>query len=558
MVDTITASNVTAEEPAALPTQATEHPLYQEVESFVNEGNWQAAREPLAELMTLYPDDAYLNEVMTFIHTRSALLDSDYEAIPARRSFLARSMGVIVPAIVVLAIVIWAAVAVLALQLWIVPQANAQRQTEQISQIRQDAQAALSSGDYDRAILAYNEILVLMPGDIEAQDGLAQAGEMRATASLYSEAIALMEAHHWEDALLALNQIEAEQPGYRDISERIVFVQEQQGLSTHFNSAEAAFERGYYELAIQEYEALQSIDSGYQRGTVQDGLFFSYLQLGLAGEAAAGDDRQQLESALIKFEKALVLRPDDAQATGEAQLLRMYLSGLDELEAGNWSQAVSNLTPVYESRPDFAGGTVSVHLYKATLAWGDELYADGQYDQALVQYQGARLIKGADAVAVERRIAVTKGALETPTPTPEPTEIAPTATPAAVNPAPRPTATPRPMPYTLIGMSVKPNCDGVGYIHGIVWSVYDLPMSGVVVQAFNSTTGFGPLVALPTNADGIYQIIIEKDHIEGLWVVQVLENGQPASQTWGQHLGGGCVNGAQELKADWKRVMEIN
>ena len=78
------------------------------------------------------------------------------------------------------------------------------------------------------------------------------------------------------------------------------------------------------------------------------------------------------------------------------------------------------------------------------------------------------------------------------------------------------------------------------------------------MHAVNSTTGLGPLVSLPTNEDGIYQIIMEKDQIDGLWVVQVLENGQPASQAWGQHLGGGCVNGAQELKADWKRARETD
>ena len=78
-------------------------------------------------------------------------------------------------------------------------------------------------------------------------------------------------------------------------------------------------------------------------------------------------------------------------------------------------------------------------------------------------------------------------------------------------------------------------------------------MPGVVVQAFNTTSGSGPFVANPTNEDGIYQIILNKDQIDGLWAVQVLDgNGQPASESWGQRLGGGCLNGAQELKVDWQ------
>ena len=265
---------------------------------------------------------------------------------------------------------------------------------------------------------------------------------------------------------------------------------------------------------------------------------------------------ERLQAALENFEKALALRPEDAQAKGERQLLTLYLTSLDELEAGNWSQVVSDLTPVYEARPDFAGGAVAQNLYVARVAWGDELFADGQYDLALVKYQEAHLIRGVDATGLDQKIAMVEEMLVTPTPSPEPTQKAAAGAPVKANPAPAPT--PRPLPYTLKGMSVKSNCDGYGYIHGVVWSAYDLPMAGVTVHAVNSTTGLGPLVSLPTNEDGIYQIIMERDQIDGLWVVQVLENGQPASQAWGQHLGGGCVNGAQELKVDWKRARETD
>ncbi len=556
MMDTLAMSDVLEQTTDTLPPQPTDHALYQDVETFINQGNWQAARAPLEELLALYPDDTYLQEVAASVRTRSALLVSVPEARPARRSALPRSLKLFIPVLMVMALLGLAVLILLVLQLWILPRATTQRQIARISQIRQDAQAALASGDYDRAILAYTEILELHPDDLEAQDGLAQASQLRATASLYSEAIAQMEAHHWEHALSLLQQIQAEQPGYRDIAERIAFVQEQQDLSVRFREAEAAFERGYYELAIQEYEALQSIDHSFQRETVQDHLFFSYLQLGLAKEATAGGDPEQLQAALVEFEKALAIRPEDSQAKGESQLLGLYISGLSEFEASNWSQAVSDLTTVYEARPDFAAGVAAQQLHVAKVSWGDELLADGQAELAVVKYQEARIIKGVDTTGIDQKIAAAEAMLVTPTPSPEPTQGGSTAAPGVANPAPTPT--PKPLPYTLIRMSVKSNCDGYGYIHGIVWSAYDLPMAGVTVQAFNTTTGLGPLVSMPTNEDGIYQIILEKDQIEGLWVVQVLENGQPASQSWGQHLGGGCVNGAQELKVDWKRAREAD
>jgi tetratricopeptide (TPR) repeat protein len=561
MMDDSTLSDVT-EQPEALPLQSTDHPLYQEVEAFINQGNWQAARGPLEELLTLYPDDAYLQEVARSVQARSALLESVQEITPAPKSVLARSMRYILPVVGVLVLLGLVVAVVLALQLWVLPQQAERQRARNISQIRQDAQTALASGDYDRAILGYTEILQLLPDDPESVAGLEQANQLRNTVSQYTEAIAEREAGHWENALSILEQIQAEQPNYRNVPELIASIQEQQDLSDRFAEAEAAFERGYYELAIQGYEDLQSLDYGFQRETVQDHLFLSYLQLGLAEEAAAGSDPQQLQVALDKFEQALALRPDDSQAKGESQLLRLYLASLDEFEAEDYQQTIADLTPVYEARPDFADSTAAQHLYEAKVAWADQLMDDGQFEQALATYQEANLIREIDAPSLDQKIVAARQALATPTPTPEPTEeVAPTATPALASSGsgagPAPTATPKPQPYNLKGMSVRSNCSGFGYIHGVIWSTYGLPMAGISVQAFNTTTGLGPMVSLPTNEDGIYQIILEKDQIDGLWVVQVLENNQPASQAWGQRLGGGCINGAQELKVDWQRISEL-
>lgn len=556
-MDTLAIGNVT-QQPDNLPPQPTDHPLFHDVEALIYRGNWQAAKNLLAQLLTLYPDDTQLQEMAASAHTRSALLESlpETASTSTRGSILTRSLKFIVPGIALVAVLGLVAVALLVFQLRILPQATAQRQEARINQLRQDAQVALTSGDYDRAILAYTALLELLPDDREAETGLEQAGLLRTSASLYSEAIAQMEAHHWENALALLQQIQTEQPGYGDVEDRIVFVEQQQLLSTQFGQAEAAFKRGDYEQAIQEYEALQSTDYGFQRETVQDHLFLSYLQLGLAEEADAGSDSQQLQAALDKLEKALALRPDDSQAKGESQLLRLYISSLAEFEAGAWSQVIADLTPVYEARPDFAEGSVAQRLYEAHVAWGDELVDEGQIEQALARYEEARLIKGVDASGLDQKIAVAQNMLVTPTPSPEPTQAASAPAAARANSAPAPAPTPIPQPYTLKGMSVKANCSGSGYIHGVVWSAYNLPMAGVIVQAVNTTTGLGPLISLPTNEDGIYQIILEKDQVDGLWAVQILENGQPASEAWGQYLGGGCVNGAQELKIDWQRARE--
>ena len=560
MVDDIVVSDEMIEEPVALPSEPTAHPLYHEIEILTSQGNWQAARPLIVELLTLYPDDKYLKRLADTANARSALLGVRQEAaiIPDISSPKSRAVKIIITGLIIF-IVMLCLIAGAVLSWWLIlPQVANQRQEAHITQLRQTAQDALISGDYDRAVLTYNELLESVPNDRQAREGLEQTTQLRALVSIYSDAIAEMEAHHWDNALALLQRIEEKQPGYRDVAARIDFIQEQQNLSSLFNEAEAAFKQSEYELAIQKYGDLQSLNSGFQHDTVQDHLFLSYLQQGLADQTAAGSNRQQLQTALEKFEKALTLHPNDSQTRGAAQLLSLYLAGTEDFEAENWPQAITNLTPVFEARPDFAGGAVSQFLYDAYLAWGDELFADEQYEQALAKYEEARLIKGVDASELDQKIVLANEVLATPTP--EPTEeVALAATPvqasaasAAAPPPPTPTATPQPLPYELKGMSVRNNCSGFGYIHGVIWNIYNLPVAGITVQAFNTSTGGGPLVANPTNGDGIYQIILNADQIEGLWIVQVLnENGQPVSQPWGQRLGGECVNGAQELKVDW-------
>lgn len=564
MLDIIMNDGAT-KQPAPLPVEPADHPLYQTVETLMRQGRWQAIQTPLKELLGLYPNDPYLQYLTASARARSALLESDQEVIivPARQPIINRSLKFIIPGFGLLIVLGLTIGLYLIFQAWILPEVRSRRQEAQLNQLQEEAQTALVNGDYNRAILAYNELLQLRPEDQSAQQGLQQANELRAIVSLYSEAVVEMEAHRWENALALLREIETKQPGYRDVPARIKFVQEQQDLLKRFNEAEAAFNQGNYALAAQEYEVLQAAGYNFQREKMQDQLFLSYLQLGLAVEAAAGSDPQKLQEALDQLEKALALRPKDARARGEGQLIKSYLSGLEEFKAKKWSPAIANFSLVYETRPDFADGVLTQNLYQAHTAWGDELQANDQAEEALAQYEAAGLIKGVNAADLEQKIASAQQALATPTPEPAATPTAAAAPApaggAAAAPRPLPTPTPRPLPYVLKGLSIRNNCDGFGYIHGIVWSTYNLPLTGVVVQAFNTTTGLGPLAANPTNADGVYQIILNQEQIEGLWMVQVLEaNGQPASEPWGQRLGGGCQNGAQELKVDWQYILQTN
>lgn len=567
MVDEFSTNNeISGQEPSAPHPPANQHPLYHQAQLLMNKGDWNGAHTLLLELLKLYPNHPLFTQLESSARTRIALMGESWQpetveveperGVSRRVKLLLAGLGVsVVLCAIVTGIFTW---------IFLLPQATGQHQQAQIEQLRKEAETAISSGDYDRAVLAYNQLLELLPDDPQALAGIEQAGQLRATISLYSDAITEMEAHRWENALGLLQKIEDEQPGYRDVASRIKYVQRQQVLEATFAEGEAAFENGNYELAIQKYESLQAEEPGFERDLIRGRLFLAYLQYGQVQLDTAENDPQKLQATLETFEKALSYRPEDSQAKGESQLLRLYLAGLEEYEAESWAAVISNLTPVYETRPNYSNGNARKLLFNAYLARGDELFEEGQFDQARSQYEQALLMTGVEDTSVAvQKIAQVEVAQAPPTVTPTP---ASTPTPVrggggsgnVVFSAPKPTPTPTPAytPYTLKSMKIRNNCSGFGYIHGVIWNAYQLPVGGVSVRAFNETTGAGPFVSNPSNNDGIYQIVLKSDQIAGLWSVQVLENEQPASLVWGQRLGGECLNGAQELKVDWTREVQ--
>ncbi len=150
---------------------------------------------------------------------------------------------------------------------------------------------------------------------------------------------------------------------------------------------------------------------------------------------------------------------------------------------------------------------------------------------------------------------------KTPTPTGTPTATAtPTAThtppptstslpPATRRPPPPPTPTPPP-PFEFVQLLVGPNCQWAGF-HGIIWGANDLPLSGVQVKVWNEE-GWWTLSSA-SDINGIYQAPIPYDKAKGRWWLQVWANNGPASEPLGVDMGGGCINGIQEVKMDWRR-----
>jgi hypothetical protein len=145
----------------------------------------------------------------------------------------------------------------------------------------------------------------------------------------------------------------------------------------------------------------------------------------------------------------------------------------------------------------------------------------------------------------------------TPTPTPLPTRTpTPTDTPAPTStftPAPSPT----PLPYTIFEYDRHQNCFDIG-MYGVVEDADGFPQGGVVLQ-YGEQGVAGSNFTTTTDASGRFAVgmIVGNDDLADQphdWFIRVLENGQPASDTftWRSDSIETCES---DLAA---QVMEIN
>ncbi len=136
--------------------------------------------------------------------------------------------------------------------------------------------------------------------------------------------------------------------------------------------------------AAQTLSQLRDLDPDYQPERVSELLYTANYQLGL--QLTTPD---QIGEALLAFERALVERPGDTEATVERTKASLYVEG-KEAEAGNRQQAVKAFSQLYREDNNYLD--VKERLLENYELWGDELAAQEEWCSAEVQYlEGNRL-----------------------------------------------------------------------------------------------------------------------------------------------------------------------
>jgi len=244
--------------------------------------------------------------------------------------------------------------------------------------------------ELELARVEFEEALRLYPGMDQARQQLSQIGELmairptaisetrtEAVETLLTEAQALYQSHQWQEAARRLETIRSLDPDFQpELLDELLH-------STYFNAA-------------QEME-----------------------QVGKDGEA------------LIFYEKALSLQPDDPAAKAAQERLQLYVAALTKW-GRNWDEAIRALERLYELDPQYRD--VQGRLAQALAAAGDGYRQRGDWCLAAEQYTKALTILPDDAVSQKADEA--KAQCHRPTPTSKPHE------PQTTTPASTPDTTP--------------------------------------------------------------------------------------------------------------------
>jgi tetratricopeptide (TPR) repeat protein len=179
------------------------------------------------------------------------------------------------------------------------------------------------------------------------------------------------------------------------------------GLSPELDQAWQAED---WQRALEVLEQIQAVDPGHEG--LQQGLFTAHLLQGLKRV-----ETNQLEEAIVHFERALAIRPDDPTAQSQRQAAIGYLAGIQSYRGADWDRAVEELTAVYNMDPNYK--EASSWLYSAHLNRGLAMQGHGQLKAAQGEYRQALEIMD-DGEDAKTKLAEVTFLLTPPTPTPRP------------------------------------------------------------------------------------------------------------------------------------------
>ena len=240
--------------------------------------------------------------------------------------------------------------------------------------------------------------------------------------------------------------------GYKDAAQLADTVQRQRRLANLFERGETDYDLGNWAAAMASFEELRVLDASFRSVEVQEYLFESYVNDGLALIAGAGESVEPVKTGIQRFASALGIHPRDRVAIEERRLANLYLEGRTAYGKSDWEGAIYKMGEVYRAQADYAGGWAARTLYSAYVQRGNEYMAADNCVLALETYGRALDTSVEDKSLALEKQAEAQECVTPPTATASPTpSVSPTPPATATFTAtatPPPTATPLPVTAT--------------------------------------------------------------------------------------------------------------
>jgi tetratricopeptide (TPR) repeat protein/predicted Ser/Thr protein kinase len=339
------------------------------------------------------------------------------------------------------------------------------------------AAEASQTGEWQRAVDLYNQLLRLNPGYKDAAEKLVGVGKEARLAALYSAANHALESGHYSEAADEFREIISVDPMYKDArdgldkaQQALAEMEEEQQVSTLYEEGMAHFEAGEWAAAVECLSQVEEDSPGYGRAAATLEKAREHLQ---EWDEDAQRPRRKTPLGATRLQSRLgrwwllggvallllllcggtifVLRNSRQAPTPTAvPLAENYNNALDLLQRGDADGAIDLLEKVVEADSGYSEGQAANILYKAYLERGDRRRGAGDLKGALADYQRALTLPVSERrEAEERQAAVMQElSLAAATPTLTPTRnTAPTPTFTATSTATLPvtsTNTPRP------------------------------------------------------------------------------------------------------------------
>ena len=170
-----------------------------------------------------------------------------------------------------------------------------------------------------------------------------------------------------------------------------------------FSGAEQAFTQAQQLITAQDWpnaigtlDQIRKLDATYKTGQVDGMYYFALRNYGYDLITKQGN----LEGGIYHFTLAERFGPLDRDASGLREGARFYLIGASFWEL-NWAESLSYFNQIAGYGLWDGTMTVSERIHFAYMRYGDELFQQGQYCDAVDQYKNAELIAALDQQAAE-------------------------------------------------------------------------------------------------------------------------------------------------------------